>query len=166
MLILRFGALLSILLSGLIAGFFYAWVCSTMWGLDSLPPHSAIEAMNAMNISVRNAVFFPTFFLTPIVLAVTGLAALFAGYRTSGWAFVLGALIYSIGAFFPTTMVNVPMNVALENLPIPTNVDEARTVWMNYSERWQFWNQFRAVASGLCLLVAGWGLLKLPSTTP
>ncbi len=49
-------AITSITLSGAIFGFFYAWVCSTMWGLDQADPRVAIASMQAMNASVRNAV--------------------------------------------------------------------------------------------------------------
>lgn len=61
----RLLPLASLLLAAAIFGFFYAWVCSTMWGLDAADPAIAIQAMQAMNASVRNAVFFPAFFLTP-----------------------------------------------------------------------------------------------------
>ena len=71
--LLRGMALISLLLSGAIFGFFYAWVCSTMWGLDRLEPDTAIAAMQAMNASVRNGVFAPAFFGTPFVLLATAL---------------------------------------------------------------------------------------------
>ena len=71
----------SILLCGAIFGFFYAWVCSTMWGLDQADPRVAIAAMQAMNASVRNIVFFPAFFLTPVVLALTALALFLSRQR-------------------------------------------------------------------------------------
>ena len=45
---LALSSLLSLLLCGAIFGFFYAWVCSTMWGLDSADPAVAIAAMQAM----------------------------------------------------------------------------------------------------------------------
>ncbi len=38
-------AFLSLILSGAIFGFFYAWICSTMWGLDAADPVIAIKAM-------------------------------------------------------------------------------------------------------------------------
>ncbi|MEP5029486.1 MAG: hypothetical protein ABJR02_02340, partial [Marinomonas sp.] len=63
--------MLSLTLNAAIFGFFYAWVCSTMWGLDAADPRVAISAMQAMNASVRNAVFAPAFFGTPLALAVT-----------------------------------------------------------------------------------------------
>lgn len=68
--------LLTVIHGGAIFGFFYAWVCSTMWGLDAIDPRVAIEAMKGMNASVRNAVFFPAFFLTPLVMAAAALAAM------------------------------------------------------------------------------------------
>lgn len=66
--------LIATLLSGAIFGFFYAWVCSTMWGLDAADPRVAISAMQAMNASVRNIVFAPAFFGTPVALAQIGRA--------------------------------------------------------------------------------------------
>ncbi|MEX0278502.1 MAG: hypothetical protein AB3N19_13365, partial [Ruegeria sp.] len=68
-------SMLSLLSIGAIFGFFYAWVCSTMWGLDAANPRTAIAAMQAMNASVRNAVFFPAFFLTPVILGATAFIA-------------------------------------------------------------------------------------------
>lgn len=41
-------ALLSLLFSGAMFGFFFAWVCSTLWGLDAADPNVAIAAMQAM----------------------------------------------------------------------------------------------------------------------
>ena len=45
-----------------------------MWGLYAADPQVAIAAMQAMNASVRNAVFAPAFFGMPLVLLVTALA--------------------------------------------------------------------------------------------
>ena len=39
-------SLASVLFAGAIFGFFYAWVCSTMWGLDAADPRVAIAALN------------------------------------------------------------------------------------------------------------------------
>ncbi|MDP5305807.1 hypothetical protein [Paracoccus spongiarum] len=68
----RIVALLSLLLAAALFGFFYAWVCSTMWGLDRASPDVAIAAMQAMNTSVRNAVFAPAFFGSGPALLLAG----------------------------------------------------------------------------------------------
>ncbi len=151
---------IAIMLGGAIFGFFYAWVCSTMWGLDNADPRASIEAMQAMNASVRNAVFFPAFFLTPVVMAIAG----FLARGVSTRAFVLlvaAAVLYLVGALMVTGTINVPMNEDLANVTIPASVEEARTVWDDYSSRWQVFNQLRTAASGGSLLLAVLGLVAL-----
>jgi uncharacterized membrane protein len=152
--------LASLLLTASIFGFFYAWVCSTMWGLDAADAAIAIPAMQAMNASVRNAVFFPAFFLTPAVLAVTAAALIHAGQRQAGLWFALAACVYAIGGFGVTALVNVPMNEALALVVVPGTPEAAAKIWNDYSQPWQFWNQIRTVASGLAVLLTGIGLLR------
>ncbi|PTX55554.1 putative membrane protein [Litoreibacter ponti] len=149
------------LFAGAIFGFFYAWVCSTMWGLDTMPPARAIEAMNAMNASVRNATFFPTFFGTPVVLALAALWQRRAGYRRASIWFWLAAATYLILGAGLTMAINVPMNEALAVTPIPQTGAEAEAIWQAYSGKWQSWNQMRTLASGAALLFACIGLTAL-----
>jgi len=153
---------LSLLLSGAIFGFFYAWVCSTMWGLDTLDPNVAIAAMNAMNISVRNGVFMPAFFGTPVILIATGVIAFLAHQRKVALFLCLAALVYVVGAFIPTANINVPMNIALEQYNPPLIAEDAAAIWAEYSPRWQFWNTFRTIVAGIALLLVGLALYTLP----
>lgn len=157
-------ALLSLIFTGAIFGFFYAWVCSTMWGLDGTDPRVAIQAMQAMNASVRNAVFFPAFFLTPVVLFVTALIMARAGQGAAMPWFAAAGVVYLFGGLILTAAINVPMNNALANIAIPERRDEARDIWVAYSGRWQLFNALRTVASGLALLLAGIGVLRIVST--
>ncbi|HMQ42075.1 MAG TPA: DUF1772 domain-containing protein [Paracoccus sp. (in: a-proteobacteria)] len=147
---------ISLLLSAAIFGFFYAWVCSTMWGLDSAEPRVAIAAMQAMNASVRNAVFFPAFFLTPLALAIT-CGLLYGPQRAPALAFGAAALVYLLGGLILTMAVNVPMNEALALVTIPDDPEAAGEIWRTYSERWQVWNITRTVASGAAFLLAAYG---------
>jgi uncharacterized membrane protein len=149
----------ALLLNGAIFGFFYAWVCSTMWGLDTLTPEVAIRAMQGMNGSVRNAVFAPAFFATgPVLWVAAALALALGARRAAGWL-ALAGLVYVGGAMVPTLLVNVPMNEALA-LVDPGHADAAE-VWQAYSARWQVWNVARTVASGVALALTGLGLMAL-----
>ncbi|MDU9006130.1 anthrone oxygenase family protein [Sedimentitalea todarodis] len=159
-------SLLSVLLTGAIFGFFFAWVCSTMWGLDQIDPNIAIEAMQAMNASVRNAVFAPAFFGTPVALLLTTVIAWKSGATRSAIWFALAGIIYIAGGLILTMQINVPMNEALGTLATPLAPDEAERVWTNYSDVWQFWNQVRTVASGTALASVGLGLAALPHRRP
>ena len=155
------SGVVGVLFAGAIFGFFYAWVCSTMWGLDDADPRVAIQAMQAMNASVRNAVFFPTFFLTPLVLAVA------AGFARRDRAFVAAkffgaaALVYFLGGMVLTGVVNVPMNTDLAEVVVPDSIEAAGAIWNDYSSTWQIWNIARTVFSGISLLLAAFGLTAL-----
>jgi uncharacterized membrane protein len=159
--LLRIFALLSLLLSGAIFGFFYAWVCSTMWGLDAAPPTVAIAAMQAMNASVRNAVFAPAFFGTPIVHLITAFLAAKTGHKRAAQLFAIAGLVYLAGGIVLTMTINVPMNEALAILTIPDDVNEAGRIWQEFSVPWQRWNIARTIASALTLVLTGIALQDL-----
>lgn len=154
-------AVMSLLLAGGIFGFFYAWVCSTMWGLDTADPAVAITAMQAMNASVRNAVFAPAFFGTPVALLVTATVAALARRRIAAAAFALAAAVYVGGALLPTILVNVPMNKTLGAIDVAALGDAAAYVWEAYSGRWQVWNGIRTVFSAASLILTGLALIAL-----
>ncbi len=156
----RVATLVALLHSGAIFGFFYAWVCSTMWGLDSADPRVAIQAMQAMNASVRNPAFAPAFFGTPVVAGLAALLAWRAHHGRSAALLAAAAVLYIVGAFAPTALVNVPMNLALAATDIPATREAAAEIWSAYSERWQVWNLARTITSGGSLLLVGAALLQ------
>lgn len=159
------SSLLSLMLSGAIFGFFYAWVCSTMWGLDAADPRVAIPAMQAMNASVRNAVFAPAFFATPFVLFVTALLARAANQSLAMLSFGVAGLAYLFGGLILTMMVNIPMNEALAAVVVPPTLPEAEAVWAAYSPAWQDWNTVRTLVAGLTLLLTGTCIATLRPAT-
>lgn len=159
--VLSLLSLTSLLFGGAIFGFFYAWVCSTMWGLDAADPRLAIGAMQAMNASVRNMVFAPAFFGTPAVMLLTGIVALRARERHPGFWFLGAAIIYLVFGLLLTMRFNVPMNRDLAQLVVPEDIETARAIWLDYSPRWQAFNIARTIASGLSLLMVGIGILTL-----
>jgi uncharacterized membrane protein len=158
-------SILSLLSVGAIFGFFYAWVCSTVWGLDATDPQVAIAAMQAMNASVRNAVFFPAFFLTPVLLALTAVVAWFLTRRLPALLFGASAAVYFCGAFLVTATINVPMNEALAVVTVPADSETARRIWQDYSQPWQTWNTIRTAFSGIALLLTGLAIFKLKPET-
>lgn len=151
-------ALTATLFAAAIFGFFYAWACSTLWGLDLIDPRVAMDAMKGMNQEVRNFAFAPSFFGTPVLL---GLAAYAAPDRAARLAFAAAAAIYLVGGLLLTAFVNVPMNRALAETPTPSDLEQAREIWTAYSEPWKFWNWVRTLASGVAALCAFYGLIAL-----
>lgn len=156
----------AIMFNGAIFGFFFAWACSTLWGLDNADPRVAIEAMQNMNAIVRNPVFAPAFFGTPFVLLAAGLIARGDDrHRASRFFFAAGAL-YLVGGAMLTGAINVPMNNDLADVVIPESVEAAEAIWMDYSDDWKFWNGVRTIFSGVSLGIAGLGLATLGDRSP
>ena len=153
--------LMAVMFTGAIFGFFYAWVCSTMWGLDNADPRVAIAAMQAMNGSVRNATFAPAFFGTPFVLGAAALVARRDGCRGAVRWFALAAGIYVLGGMILTMAVNVPMNEDLAAVVIPDSIGAAELIWNDYSGTWQVWNIARTIFSGISLGLASMGLASV-----
>lgn len=153
--------LVSLVLTGALFGFFYAWVCSTIWGLDAADPRIAIAAMQAMNASVRNAVFAPAFFGTPVVLLIATGALAVAAQRSAALWFAAATVIVATFGVGLTITINVPMNEALAVLTIPEEIEAARAVWLDYSPDWQFWNQARSLATGVGLFLVGIGIMQI-----
>lgn len=159
--LLRLSAFTSLLLCGAIFGFFYAWICSTMWGLDAADPRVAIAAMQVMNASVRNIVFAPAFFASPFVLILTGMIAWRAHLPLPAGLFAVAGLTYLFGGMILTVTVNVPMNVALGQVVIPDDIATAQQIWTEYSQPWQRYNILRTLVSGVALLLTGLGIYQI-----
>lgn len=145
-------------LAGAMAGFFYAYSMSVMWALDAVDPKAAIASMQSINIVVRNAIFFPAFFGTPVVALLAAGLWWKEGVGQVALLLALAAIVYLAGTFVVTIVANVPMNEALAIATIPTDPEQARTLWQNYSRPWTLWNHVRTVASLISLLLVGWAL--------
>lgn len=159
----RAAAVAAVIFAGAIFGFYYAWVCSTMWGLDAADPRIAIGAMQAMNASVRNWLFMPAFFLTPLVVAVYAAVLLRAGRRRAALLAGAAVLVFAFGSVAFTSTFNLPLNEHLGSLSIPDDLAAARAVWNDYSPQWQRLNQIRTILSGLGLTLVA---LAVADRTP
>lgn len=145
----------ALLLTGAIAGFFYAYSSSVMRGLDAAEPAVAIAAMQGINAQVRNAVFAPAFFGAPVACLLAAASLAWSGARRPALFMALAALVYLAGALYPTFAVNVAMNDTLAAATIPSDPAAARALWAEYSERWTTWNHLRAGFSFVSLLLVG-----------
>ncbi|WP_417581884.1 DUF1772 domain-containing protein [Pelagibacterium sp.] len=149
---------LALLTSAIMAGSFFAYSVSVMWGLDAAAPASAINGMQRINAVIQNPWFFPNFFGAPIFAILTAFVFLSMGERDIGIVFSLAALAYLIGAFGVTVAINVPMNQALGSESIPLDTEAARILWADYSNRWTWWNHIRTLSSIASTLLCGLGI--------
>ncbi len=141
--------------SGLVAGVMLAFSTSVMPGLGRRPASHAVAAMQAMNSAILNPVFGLVFGGTTLVCAALAVTApLTTDQEGAGWR-ALGGLLYVVGTFGVTMVVNVPMNEALDE--VDPDSDEAAEHWQQYLRRWTAWNHLRTVlatAAATVLVVA------------
>lgn len=94
---------------GLVGGIFFAFSAFVMAALDRLPPAQAVAAMQAINVTVLNPLFFAAFFGT------VGLSLLAAIVRPSPTV-LAAAFAYLAGCVLVTIAGNVPLNDRLARL--------------------------------------------------
>jgi uncharacterized membrane protein len=142
---------LATLTTGLISGFFYAYACSVTLGLALLPDEQYIEAMQAINATVRNGLFAFSFFGAVLALLLA-LAVHLPRLRSRRFVLIaLAAVLYIGGGFMGTFLVNVSMNEELARVgeAAPAALAQIRA---EYEGPWNFWNGVRTVFSSLALL--------------
>jgi uncharacterized membrane protein len=142
---------LATLTTGLISGFFYAYACSVTLGLALLSDKQYIEAMQAINATVRNGVFAFSFF-GAIVFLLLALAVHAPRLRSRRFLLIaLAAVLYIGGGFMVTFLLNVPMNEELARVGEVGSVALAQ-VRAEYEGPWNFWNGVRTVFSSLAFV--------------
>jgi uncharacterized membrane protein len=98
----------STLAVGLMAGFFYAYACSVMVGLDRVDDRTFIVTMQWINATVRNAAFAPAFFGSLVLTIAAAVLAVASGHGSRGW--MVAAAAFYAAAFAVTLALNVPLN--------------------------------------------------------
>jgi uncharacterized membrane protein len=142
---------LATLTTGLISGFFYAYACSVTLGLALLPDEQYIEAMQAINATVRNGVFAFSFF-GAVVFLLLALAVHAPRLRSRRFLLIaLASVLYIGGGFMVTFLVNVPMNEELARVGEVGSAALAQ-VRAEYEGPWNFWNGVRTVFSSLAFV--------------
>jgi uncharacterized membrane protein len=139
------------LTTGLISGFFYAYACSVTLGLALLPDAQYVDAMQAINATVRNGAFAFSFF-GAVLFLLLALVVHAPRPRSRCFLFVAaGAVLYIGGGFMVTFLVNVPMNEELARVGEAAPATLAR-VRAEYEGPWNFWNGVRTIFSSLSFL--------------
>ncbi len=152
---------LAVFATGLIAGFFYAYACSVTLGLALLPDEQYVEAMQAINATVRNGVFAFSFF-GAVVFLLLALAVHLPRLRSRRFLLLaIAAVLYIGGGFMVTFLINVPMNEELARVGEVAPETLAR-VRAEYEGPWNFWNGVRTVFSSLAFLALIGACLSRP----
>ncbi len=139
-----------IVMTGLMAGIYFAFSVFVMQSLAQLTAHEGTRAMNAINTVIVKTAFLPLFFISSI--AHLGLVILAMMTDMEG-SYLLGSAgaIYVVGMFFTTMFGNVPLNNSLAEY---TEASEKQTdVWNDYLQRWVRLNHIRTISCTVSMVL-------------
>jgi uncharacterized membrane protein len=153
------------LTTGLVSGFFYAYACSVALGLRLLPDAQYVEAMQAINATVRNGVFAFSFF-GAVLFLVLALVVHAPRLRSRRFMLItLAAVLYIGGGFMLTFLVNVPMNQELALVSSEAAPATLAQIRAEYEGPRNFWNGVHTVFSSLALFALIGACLSRSSTS-
>src|SRR5215203_1545051 len=92
---------------GLVGGIFFAFSTFVMAALGRLPTDHGIAAMNSINVTVINPLFFLAFFGTGLLCLLLLAGSYFWWDQVSGKLLVAAAVIYLAGCIGVTMAFNV-----------------------------------------------------------
>lgn len=145
--------LAAIILTGLSAGFFYAWAVSVIPGTKKVADLTYLETMQSINRAILNPAFFVVFMGCLVLLAIST----FQQYRTGLPFWLLGGatLTYLIGTFGVTALGNVPLNDSLDVLDLTDlAAGQIAGIRKDYETPWNRWHLIRTVFSVLSFILA------------
>lgn len=133
--------ILTIIATGLLAGFFYAWSFTIMHSLDLIAEDDATKSMVSINANIRNGWFAAIFFGAPALVLLSLITSMaVTSKRVSFWVFL--ALNLAIFTLVITFTIHLPLNEQLAN----------GVEWGSYSAPWVQWNHARTATSMLAFV--------------
>ena len=130
--------------SGLVAGIFFAFSTFVMAALARLQPAEGIAAMQSINVTVINPIFFAAFLGTAGLCVILAVMALARWGEPGAIPLLCGSVLYLVGVLLVTGIFNVPMNDALA-AAVPHS-PEGAALWTRYLADWTAWNHVRTIA--------------------
>jgi uncharacterized membrane protein len=137
---------LGVMTTGLVAGLLYSFACAVLPGLANADDRTLVDAMQQINVSIENPVFFLTFLGAPVLVAW----ALVTAWRSDSRAvlrWVAAALVLYAIVIVVTAAFNIPLNDELANAGEPSKIGDIARVRDDFVNPWVAWNIVRTLAA-------------------
>jgi len=134
-----------IVLTGLMAGTYFAFSSFIMKALNQLPALQAAQAMNKINDVIVNTIFLPIFFGSTLWFAGLIVWAFADWQGQASILLIAAAVIYIAGMFFVTAFGNVPLNNKLKAYEVSDQ--QLAQYWPVYMHQWTRLNHIRSLSS-------------------
>ncbi|MEM7284722.1 MAG: DUF1772 domain-containing protein [Actinomycetota bacterium] len=141
--------------TALMAGLWFAWAVSVIPGTRLVPDRVYVTTMQNINRAIINPGFIGPFLLTPALLAVAGIAEWRSGDTRRGGLLLAAGGTYLVGVLGVTFGGNVPLNNALDRVPLADATDDdLHRARVTYERPWNRWHGARTVANLAALTIA------------
>lgn len=138
--------------TGLLAGFFYAFAHTAMPGLARTDDRTYVGGFQGIDRAVYNPWFMSTFVGTPLLVAVALVLHLDEDRPTL--LLLVAALVVAVGTVVVTAAVHLPLNREIQEVALDGDGDVG-AARARFEERWVRWNVARTATSvGAFVLVA------------
>ena len=135
--------------SAMVAGIFYAFSSFVMPALARIQNSEGIHAMNSINVTVITPSFMLFFMGSAVLGIVLGGWSLFSISQLDSQLVLLASLLYVVGCFGVTMVLNVPLN----NQLAATSPTDGHVFWQTYLKTWTLCNSVRTASSALAAIV-------------
>lgn len=130
--------------AGLVGGIFFAFSNFVIPALAQQPDTNGARAMQSINVTVLNPLFFAVFFGTGIIALVVAVATPNAWSAPGAFLSWIAAALYLFGTLGVTIVFNVPLNDRLASVAPESNLSQT---WNHYLRAWTWWNHVRTIAA-------------------
>jgi uncharacterized membrane protein len=130
--------------AGLVGGIFFAFSNFVMPALAQQPGIDGARAMQSINVTVLNPLFFVVFFGTGLIALAVALATPLAWSAPGAILSWIAAALYLFGTLGITMVFNVPLNDRLASAAPESNLAQT---WNHYLRDWTWWNHVRTIAA-------------------
>ena len=145
----QLSQIVSVLLLGLMAGFFATYSFNVNDATLALNGEMYATVQSLFNHNVRHVGFFFCFFGAGVATIITA-ATLLIKRATIGWFWLAIGIAYVLGIIMFTKWVNLPLNYYTESwdpLNLPTD-------WQTVRDQWNQANLFRTWLCGILFMIA------------
>lgn len=156
--------LLAVLTVGAMAGVMGLYANTIMPGLRRTDDRTFVGAFQAIDTSIINPIFLPTFFGG---LVFTALATVFhlGDDFDSILPWLVVALVLYLTVIVVTVVVNVPLNDGIKAAGDPDQIDVTQTRQDFNEARWVRWNLVRTGLTLAAFICLAWALVLLGRVT-
>lgn len=143
---------------GLMAGLFFAFSVAVMPGLAKAADRTLVDAMQRINIAIRNG-WFLLVFGGSLLLCGAGVALCLRDDGRDPLPWVIGATVLYLAVLVVTFGVSIPLNDRLDAAGDPGSLADAAAVRERFEEAWVRWNLVRTLLCTGALGCLGWALV-------